>query len=60
MKYFISCMNHSEDDITPLWINLLKLKASLKGFEKIKNKVCMSLMVEDKRKDILKMLWNIE
>lgn len=57
MKYFISCMNHSEDDITPLWINLLKLKASLKGFEQIKY---VSLMVEDKRKDILKMLWNIE
>ena len=53
MKYFISCMNHSEDDITPLLINLLKLKASLKGFEKIKY---VSLMVEDKRKNILKML----
>lgn len=44
--------NHSDNnDVTRLYINSPKTKELLKDFEKVKN---MSLMLEEKHKDLLK------
>ena len=49
-KYFTGYVNHCNDDIKPLLIQLFKLKESIKHFE---NRKHMSFMLEEKHKGIL-------
>ena len=49
-KFISGYVNHSNDDIYPLFIKLPKLNGSIKSFEKVK---CRSLMVNEKYENIL-------
>ena len=55
-KYFISYVNHFDDDIKSVLINLPKLSGFTKSFEKLK---LMSFMLEGNQRDILKKYINI-
>ena len=56
-KYFLDYTNYSDDnDLVPLYINLSKLKSSLKRFEKAKFK---SFILEEKYRNIVKKLKNV-